>query len=40
MVDPIPSTDTDKDSTVNITPEEIESLKASDISFHKVIEFC
>ena len=42
MVDPIPFADTDKDFTVNITQEEIESLKddASDIGFHRVMELC
>ena len=41
-VDPIPFTDDNEDFTVNISPEEVESLKdeAGDIRFSKVMEFC
>ena len=41
-MDPIPFTDTNENFTVNITSEEVESLKdeAGDIRFHKVMEFC
>ena len=41
-VEPIPFTDDNEDFTVNMTPEEVESLKdeAGDIRFSKVMEFC
>ena len=41
-VEPIPFTDDNEDFTVNMTPEEVESLKdeAGDIHFSKVMEFC
>ena len=41
-VEPIPFTDDNEDFTVNMTPEEVESLKdeAGDIRFSKVMDFC
>ena len=41
-MEPVPYTDGDEEFTVNITPEEVESLidEAGDIRFSKVMEFC